>query len=166
MVTDLDELKDQLNDTPTSEEVSKMLTRHRSRTSESHSENNSLGNGSLQRQKSHENSLQKSSTTKAAENGPKSVKQGQKLIGTEKAETGHVTWAVYKHYLKSMGVFLAFISLLFGLIYQGFSIGSNVWLGTWADDTETYVNGTVDTAKRDMYLGVYAGLGIGQGKCF
>lgn len=30
--------------------------------------------------------------------------------------------------------------------------------------TPQIVNGTVDTTRRDMYLGVYGGLGIGQGK--
>lgn len=47
---------------------------------------------------------------------------------------------------------------------KGFSIGSNIWLSQWSSDNETIVNGTVNTAKRDMYLGVYGALGVGQGK--
>lgn len=47
-------------------------------------------------------------------------------------------------------------------VFQSFSIGSNVWLSLWSTDNVT-VNGTTDTAKQDMYLGVYGALGIGQG---
>lgn len=99
-------------------------------------------------------------------NGPKAIKQGQQLIETEKAETGNVSWAVYKHYLSSIGFFLMFATLSLNLVYQGFSVGSNVWLGVWADDNETHVNGTINTGKRDMYLGVYGALGVGQGKFY
>ena len=48
-------------------------------------------------------------------------------------------------------------------IFQSFSIGSNVWLTKWSDDKTTVVNDTVDTVKRDTYLGVYGALGLGQG---
>lgn len=167
---ELDELKDQLNDTPISEEVARRLISHRSRVSESHSESGSdrIGNGSIQRQKSTESSVERSSAKPPVDdvkNGPKSVIQGQQLIETEKAETGNVSWDVYKHYLKSIGFFLMFATLGLNMVYQGFNVGSNVWLGLWADDNETYINGTVDAGKRDMYLGVYGALGIGQGKC-
>nr|CAH7713752.1 unnamed protein product [Callosobruchus chinensis] len=52
--------------------------------------------------------------------------------------------------------------VLLNIIYQSFSVGSNVWVGVWADDNDTLINGTVNTAKRDMYLAVYGVLGIGQ----
>ena len=45
-----------------------------------------------------------------------------------------------------------------------FSIGSSLWLSEWSSDTNIVVNGTLDTGIRDMYLGVYAGLGLGQGE--
>lgn len=48
-------------------------------------------------------------------------------------------------------------------VFQSFSIGSSVWLSLWSNDNLTVVNGTVDTVKRDMYLGVYGALGLGQG---
>lgn len=99
-------------------------------------------------------------------NGPKAIKQGQQLIETEKAETGNVSWVVYKHYLNSIGFFLMFATLSLNLVYQGFSVGSNVWLGIWADDNETHVNGTINKGKRDLYLGIYGALGIGQGKFY
>ena len=47
----------------------------------------------------------------------------------------------------------------------GFSVLSNVWLSKWSNSNEgkTNSNSNEDTAERDMYLGVYAGLGMGQG---
>lgn len=170
LFTDLEELKDQLTDTSISEEVSKRLIRHRSRVSESHSESGSdrIGNGSLQRQKSTESSGERNlskSPIEEAKNGQVANKQGQNLIVTEKAETGNVSWVVYKHYLKAIGFFLMIATMFLNMVYQGFSIGSNVWLGEWADDTKIYINGTVNAGRRDMYLGVYGALGVGQGKC-
>ncbi|XP_072401345.1 multidrug resistance-associated protein 1 isoform X11 [Diabrotica undecimpunctata] len=159
-VEELDELKDQLADTPLSQEVARQLVRHRSRVSESHSETGSdhIGNGSIQRL----NSVDKSNQKLSFDDGKKGPKTGEKLIETEKAETGNVSWAVYKHYLKSIGLVFMLATLIFNLIYQGFSVGSNVWLGIWSDDKKIYVNGTVDTGRRDMYLGVYGALGLGQ----
>ncbi|KAL0267499.1 UNVERIFIED_CONTAM: hypothetical protein PYX00_009752 [Menopon gallinae] len=87
------------------------------------------------------------------------IKQDKdKLIEIEKAETGSVKWKVYSHYLKSIGVSLSLATIIMNILYQAFSIGSNVWLGEWSSDNIT-VN---DTEKRDLYLGVYGALGIGQ----
>ncbi|XP_057660508.1 multidrug resistance-associated protein 1 isoform X6 [Diorhabda carinulata] len=153
---ELDELKDQLGDTPLSEEVTKKLIRHRSRVSESQSETGSdhIGNGSVQRLNSIDKTNRKTSTEE--------IKRGEKLIETEKAETGNVRWAVYKHYLKSIGLLFMLATLIFNFVYQGFSVGSNVWLGQWADDNKIVSYNVVDTARRDMYLGVYGALGLGQ----
>lgn len=93
---------------------------------------------------------------KAKQNGS----ANQKLIDTEKAETGSVKWDVYKHYLKSIGWTLSIATIILNMIFQSFSIGSNVWLSKWSSDNET----ANDTGKRDMYLGVYAAFGIGQGE--
>ncbi|KAF9791463.1 hypothetical protein SFRURICE_007480 [Spodoptera frugiperda] len=75
---------------------------------------------------------------------------------------GNVKWGVYKHYLMSVGVLSSVITVLMNLILQVFQVGSNYWLTEWANDDKMLVNGTVDTKRRDMYLGVYGGLGIGQ----
>lgn len=48
-------------------------------------------------------------------------------------------------------------------IFQSFSIGSSVWLSVWSNDNQANGNNTLDTVKRDMYLGVYGALGFGQG---
>jgi ATP-binding cassette subfamily C (CFTR/MRP) protein 1 len=52
------------------------------------------------------------------------------------------------------------------MVFQAFSIGSNVWLSEWSNDRNIYVNETVDESKRDLYLGVYGALGAGQGKSY
>lgn len=72
---------------------------------------------------------------------------------------------VYAHYLKSIGWFLSISTIIMNAVFQSFSIGSNVWLTKWSDDNQTVVNGTVDTVRRDTYLGVYGALGLGQGMC-
>lgn len=77
----------------------------------------------------------------------------------EIAEEGSVKWAVYKYYLKSFGVFYTVLTILLIIIFQAFSVGSNVWISKWSSD-KTVGN---DTEKRDMYIGVYAGFGLGQG---
>lgn len=104
---------------------------------------------------------------KSTDGGPVKL-NADKLIEVEKAETGSVKWLVYKHYLLSIGLFLSFATIILNVIFQGFSIGSNLWLSAWSSDPSLtrIINDTivVDTGKRDLYLGVYAGLGVGQGK--
>ncbi|XP_028034268.1 multidrug resistance-associated protein 1 isoform X4 [Bombyx mandarina] len=90
------------------------------------------------------------------------LKEKNKLIEAEKAETGSVKWSIYKHYLMSVGVFASVVTILMNLILQVFQVGSNYWLAEWSSDSKIIVNGTVDRAKRDMYLGVYGALGAGQ----
>lgn len=98
------------------------------------------------------------------ENKEHGVVVGKKLIAAEKAEVGGVKWDVYNHYIKSIGVLLTFVAITMNVLYEGFSIASNFWLSIWSSDNKTIVNGTMDTAKRDMYLGVYGALGLGQCK--
>ncbi|XP_041981791.1 multidrug resistance-associated protein 1 isoform X4 [Aricia agestis] len=93
---------------------------------------------------------------------PNELKEKNKLIETEKTETGSVKWAVYKHYLMSVGVFASCVTVVMNLVLQLFQVGSNYWLAEWSNDKDMMVNGTVDTARRDLYLGVYGGLGVGQ----
>lgn len=71
-----------------------------------------------------------------------------------------VQLAVYKHYIKSVGVFLSLATLFLNFVYQAFSIGSNLWLTQWSNDKRV----ENDTSLRDMYLGVYGAFGFGQGK--
>ncbi|XP_060530036.1 multidrug resistance-associated protein 1-like isoform X5 [Cylas formicarius] len=163
--TELDQLKTQLSGSQVSEEITKQIVRMRSRVSESLSDtgSNPALNGSLQRQKSEDSSKSHRQMSISGEATKKGPAVGEKLIETEKSETGSVSWAVYQHYIRSIGVFITLMTVFLNMCFQGFSIGSNVWLGIWADDKDMVdQNGTVNTAKRDLYLGVYGALGIGQ----
>ncbi|XP_024869611.1 multidrug resistance-associated protein 1 isoform X1 [Temnothorax curvispinosus] len=167
---DLREIKQQLESTMGADELQQKLTRVRSRISESLSESGSVTdrkslNGSLTRQYSTEsqqsaNYVHSNSTKEKEALKPNNV--GEKLIEIEKAETGSVKWKVYSHYLKSIGWFLSISTIVMNAVFQSFSIGSSVWLSVWSNDNSVR-NDTIDTAKRDMYLGVYGALGFGQG---
>ncbi|CAK9830188.1 Multidrug resistance-associated protein 1 [Anthophora retusa] len=163
---DLHEIKQQLESTIGSSELQQKLTRGKSRVSESQSESGSIAdrrslNGSLKRQYSTDS--QQSGTYKNNNNVKEAKlshsKSAEKLIEVEKVEIGSVKWQVYSHYFKSIGWFLSIATIIMNAIFQGFSIGSNTWLSVWSTDN----NNTIDKAKQDMYLGVYGGLGLGQG---
>nr|CAI5837090.1 unnamed protein product [Callosobruchus analis] len=163
---DLEEITNQLESTPLCKEVRK-ISRSRLRVSESVSESGSerITNGLYQRQMSRASQKSSRSLNKMTKSTellkPDKVKEG-KLIEAEKAETGSVKWEVYRHYFASIGAWLMLCVVLLIIIYQGFSVGLDVWVGVWAEDSDTLINGTVNTAKRDMYLAVYGVLGIGQ----
>ncbi|XP_043683568.1 multidrug resistance-associated protein 1 isoform X2 [Vespula pensylvanica] len=168
---DLHEIKQQLESKMGTQEIQEKLTRARSRISESQSESGSITdrrslNGSLKRQYSTESQQSGNYITgnSIKEKSPLQPKTGEKLIEVEKAETGSVKWKVYSHYLKSIGWFLSISTIVMNAVFQSFSIGSNIWLSAWSNDNMTSVDGTVvnDEARRDMYLGVYGALGLGQ----
>ncbi|XP_076628337.1 multidrug-Resistance like Protein 1 isoform X1 [Colletes latitarsis] len=169
---DLNEIKQQLESTIGSSELQQKLAKGKSRVSESHSESGSIPdrkslNGSLKRQYSTDSQQSGSylHSNNQKETKLKSLKLPEKLIDVEKSETGSVKWQVYSHYFKSIGWFLSISTIIMNAIFQGFSIGSNSWLGLWSDDnlTDYYNNNTFNRAKQDVYLGVYGGLGLGQG---
>ncbi|KAF5296657.1 hypothetical protein FQR65_LT10197 [Abscondita terminalis] len=154
----LDELKSQLS-IPIGNDYKRQLSRGRSRISESISETGSeLVNGSLQRQKSTESGGTEKSLrhrTSSVDSTKKSI-IGEKLIEAEKSETGSVKWEVYVHYLKSIGIFLSLSTIFLNVLFQFFTVGSNLWLSEWSSSKNT------TTSERDVYLGVYGALGIGQ----
>ncbi|XP_037822326.1 multidrug resistance-associated protein 1 isoform X2 [Lucilia sericata] len=86
------------------------------------------------------------------------IEEEGKLIETEKSRTGGVEFAVYKHYIKSVGIFLSMATLILNFVFQAFQIGSNLWLTKWSNDKLV----SNDTGLRDMYLGVYGAFGFGQ----
>ncbi|XP_049867756.1 multidrug resistance-associated protein 1 isoform X1 [Pectinophora gossypiella] len=102
------------------------------------------------------------SVKRRSESTPNELKEKNKLIEAERTETGSVKWSVYKHYLMSVGIVASLVTVLMNLVLQVFQVGSNYWLAEWSNDPHMMMNGTVDTKRRDMYLGVYGGLGIGQ----
>ncbi|KAK3859641.1 hypothetical protein Pcinc_034255 [Petrolisthes cinctipes] len=92
--------------------------------------------------------------------GGKEPKVGQKLVEAEKAETGKVSFQVYGYYLRAVGVLASVMTIIFYVLAQGCSVGSNLWLSKWS---ESYgPNGTMPDEDRNMYLGVYASFGVGQ----
>ena len=80
---------------------------------------------------------------------------GINLIEQEKVAIGGVKWAVYAYYAKAIGLPMALLSLILYLGFQAFSVGSSIWLSIWSTDPAA----SYDTSVRDMYLGVYGGLG-------
>lgn len=56
---------------------------------------------------------------------------GTDLIESEKIEIGGVKWAVYSYYSKSVGYGASAAAILFFCIYQGFSVGANIWLSRY-----------------------------------
>ncbi|XP_031616914.1 multidrug resistance-associated protein 1 isoform X6 [Contarinia nasturtii] len=163
----LDEIKEQLENTLGTNpdiELRGKLERAISRSrSESRSETGSL-NGYISAEStiSNEDGVRKRSVNKRDSDSDlkanKADENGQKLIEQEKSEVGSVKWDVYKHYLKSIGVSLTILTVLLNLIYQGFAIGSSMWLSKWSNDKQA----ANDTDKRNLYLGVYAAFGLGQ----
>ncbi|ODM88268.1 Multidrug resistance-associated protein 1 [Orchesella cincta] len=86
--------------------------------------------------------------------------RGDKLIETETAETEGVKASVYLDYFRAAGWGLTFATIAFYVVFQGFSVGTNLWLSEWTN--LPVVNGTQDASERNFYLGIYAVLGFMQ----
>ncbi|RXG67820.1 Multidrug resistance-associated protein 1 [Armadillidium vulgare] len=156
---DLEEIKSELERTIGKQAVERQISRK-------HRESESSADG-----KSKLGGLSRSGSIKQNEeigmakaNGPASkltnkpgTKVGEKLIETEKSETGKVSMAVYSYYIKAIGILSAALTVFFYAASQGFAVGSNVWLSKWSEDS----NSTVPSV-RNKYLGVYGGLGVLQ----
>lgn len=79
--------------------------------------------------------------------------------------TKQVKWKVYAYYLSAVGPFLVIMTILMNILFQGFSVASNYWLSVWTNDTTAVIDGRYQNIpKRNLYLGVYGLLGLGQGK--
>ncbi|XP_052070953.1 multidrug resistance-associated protein 1-like isoform X2 [Mytilus californianus] len=93
----------------------------------------------------------------------KEKKKEEKLIQAEGVETGKVKLNVFMAYLRSVGILLSLLIIFFYILYNAASIYSNIWLAEWSNDNTTIVNGTIDTAQRDLRLGIYGVIGFIQG---
>uniref|UniRef100_A0A8C3YH35 Multidrug resistance-associated protein 1 n=1 Tax=Catagonus wagneri TaxID=51154 RepID=A0A8C3YH35_9CETA len=82
-----------------------------------------------------------------------------KLMEADKAQTGQVKLSVYWNYMKAIGLFISFLSVLLFLCNHVAALVSNYWLSLWTDDP--IVNGTQEHTK--VRLGVYGALGVLQG---
>ncbi|XP_055548703.1 multidrug resistance-associated protein 1 isoform X7 [Wyeomyia smithii] len=154
---DIDEIKAQIESNVSNEELKHKFERAISKRSRSGSTSDTgSGNESYSRQASDIGGSNTSLRQRTPEKKEEPLKN--KLIEQEKSETGSVKWEVYKHYLKSIGLTLSLATVFLNLIFQAFSIGSNLWLSRWSTDAAA----TNDTSVRDMYLGVYGAFGAGQ----
>ncbi|XP_047130955.1 multidrug resistance-associated protein 1 isoform X2 [Hydra vulgaris] len=84
-------------------------------------------------------------------------KQTKDLCSKEVFKTGKIKWSVFLIYLRSIGIFMVILALFLGLITEGFSLCSRIWLADWSS------NNNVSENKRNIYLEVFGGLGIAQG---
>ena len=79
-----------------------------------------------------------------------------------------VKWSVFFGYVAALGLLNAILWFLFFILFQVASVLSNVWLSVWTEDpllnNNTMANTSQYANKRDLYLGVYGGLGVVQGK--
>ena len=98
-------------------------------------------------------------TDNAANVEKKGQKVGTKLIDKETVETGSVNFKVYIYYMKYLGIFGVIVAIATQLMYQGSSIGTNVWLSVWSNDS---LNDTCYPDCIDTYLGVYGAFGFCQ----
>ncbi|KAL1498301.1 hypothetical protein ABEB36_009120 [Hypothenemus hampei] len=190
---ELDEIEEQLANIPIAQEltrtISRQISRQRSRISESGSQGSQYelngfsrtesreslrSNKSFQRtgslsQRRHSNARRGS--VKAAEKVGKDFpmktiqkkpEKGQ-LISEERTEKGNVKLDVYKYYLISIGKHFIGGTIFFCITFQVFNIASTMWLGEWSEDPNIIVDGHTNKKLQDMYMIVYAMLGVGLG---
>ena len=93
-------------------------------------------------------------------------KAGTKLIETEKAEVGRVSYSVYFWYMKNLG-WPGLLIVIMTLLYQGSQISTSIWLTIWTDEAlgpqfESVNNDPNDlepTKWLNIYIGVYGAFG-------
>ncbi|CAL8146550.1 unnamed protein product [Orchesella dallaii] len=92
---------------------------------------------------------------------------GNQLIVAETLEKSNVKASVYLDYMRAASWTMVFGTCVLHLIFQVFSVGSNLWLSKWTSNvpTEKVYNRTVSfpNSNQTFYLGIYGGLGIFQG---
>ncbi|KAG8191790.1 hypothetical protein JTE90_026825 [Oedothorax gibbosus] len=97
----------------------------------------------------------------------KSVKPeatGTKLTEKETMEVGSVQYSVYVDYIRSYGYWNFFWTFLGFVLSNVFSVGSNLWLSDWSNDS-LKPNSSADIPLRNLRLGVYSGIGGGEVVC-
>ncbi|XP_069998353.1 multidrug resistance-associated protein 1 isoform X3 [Penaeus vannamei] len=160
----LEDIKHQLESSLGREVVERQIRHKRESESESISEHelNKDNRTSIVRRRGSKK-ISESETGKLASDTvvAKEKKIGEKLIETEKAETGKVQMSVYKYYITAIGIIPALFTILSYTASNGCMVGSSIWLSRWAEEP-LEADGTLNTQRRDMYLGVYGALGIGQ----
>ena len=72
-------------------------------------------------------------------------------------------------YGRALGIIMVSISTLFFAMYMTMSVLSSVWLSVWSQDQllandSIPITSPVYVQRRDLYLGIYGGMGLLQGK--
>lgn len=89
--------------------------------------------------------------------------QNRGLTGQEVTQVGSVGLGVHMNFVRTMGINFI-IALAVYTFSSAFSFSSNLWLSAWSNDALDPAL-TNSTAQRDLRLGVYAGLGLGESIC-
>ena len=105
------------------------------------------------------NNEEKETEQKQVENEKPKAKVGETLIEKETAETGRVKLEVYGYYMKCLGIVGTVAALIGQTLYSSSNILISYWLTWWTSNA--FGNATIES-NRDMYLGVYGGLGLAQ----
>lgn len=85
-------------------------------------------------------------------------KEGTNLIAKEESAVGSVGMGIYIRYFKSIGLLYGILTIVCGIAHQAIQVYSNTWLSQWSAHPEANA-----PHIRDLYLGVYGGLGFAQG---
>ncbi|XP_054717541.1 multidrug resistance-associated protein 1-like [Uloborus diversus] len=109
---------------------------------------------SLRRASSVESELKKRSSVKE-------LAKGTNLTEKEGMEVGSVKTYVYFEYIKSYGLWHCLVIIIGYLLSNSFSLGSNLWLSVWSNDSLDPDNAN-NIDLRNLRLGVYGGLGAGE----
>ena len=78
-----------------------------------------------------------------------------------------VALSVFLDYFRAIGLIATCTFFFFFACYQAVNVFSSIWLSQWTADSilqNASLSGTSEyTNRNEMYLGVYGGLGAGQG---
>lgn len=103
--------------------------------------------------------ISKTSQSKEKEENEATAKD--RLIQAEAMMTGNVKMSVFVTYAKAVGLKFVLFTLIFFLCVGALNIYSNIWLSQWSNDALLIpINGTIDTARRNLRLGVYGAIGL------
>jgi len=97
--------------------------------------------------------------TRSGQNGDES----RGLTGQEATQVGSVGLEVHRNFIRAMGLNFVIATAIY-IASSAFTLTSNLWLSDWSNDA---LNETLrtDPKLRDLRLGVYAGLGLGESFC-
>lgn len=86
------------------------------------------------------------------------------LHTAEVSSTQRTSWKVYWQFVRTVSIRVTVLVMLTNAASTAFSVAAGIWLSEWAEDSNiTHADGKVNDEKRNLRLGVYAGLGALQG---